>query len=370
MRLIIACVAMLTALPALHGQAVTFTGNANTDFPASQHIADPGGLDVGLIPTLSMNTSGWDIDTIAMSYDEPSDTMFVGINTYGIMGDADGDGDPSVTSPQLTTAGGVDEVDLANTESVAFSLDLDDDGTLDIICGIPFGSDVNGFTVADFSGTIFAPALSFGATRPLNIGTLHASPSAAAPHFEFTIPNFSALTAEFMSPGQTAIGIHVFAGSLSDAGIGEDFLPGTFTQSVPITLFPCLPIPNDFQLLAVNQSPTGGGFDLLTQVGVYDGYGCCFLYSFLHNPGISPLNFLPGQPVIDIGTYHLAGIGAFDPGVPAPTGHTLNCKQSILQVPAAIPSGTNIYFQVFTYPGGLGTTMNYYTTNVVTYTQP
>lgn len=38
---------------------------------------------------------------IRFSYNYRTDELFIGINCYGICGDADGDGDPSVTSDAL-----------------------------------------------------------------------------------------------------------------------------------------------------------------------------------------------------------------------------------------------------------------------------
>lgn len=82
---------------------VIFTGNAETDF------ANLNSPDVLIFPNTNpvsgsdwMNEhglkSGWDIKSINMQYDWISDALYVGIDCWGICGDADGDGNPSVST--------------------------------------------------------------------------------------------------------------------------------------------------------------------------------------------------------------------------------------------------------------------------------
>ena len=51
-------------------------------------------LDVGMPPSFGA-VSGWDIKDVRFHHDGASDRLYVGINCFGICGDADGNGDPS-----------------------------------------------------------------------------------------------------------------------------------------------------------------------------------------------------------------------------------------------------------------------------------
>ncbi|MGB6873847.1 MAG: hypothetical protein WBE46_06915 [Dehalococcoidia bacterium] len=213
-----------------------FTGDVPTDFtgPGIMTIPDTGGVgDVGLPLNAPPGTvSGWDMVDLRLTYDAAADTLYVGINTFGIAGDADGDGDPGGTSAWLATNLGTDISNLGSTETIAVYFDLNQDGTFDVIAGVSGSTDVTGFTVANFSGNPYNPSSAFGTALPTHTGSYHANPSAADPDFEFTILNFSTL------PGQDALlaGFRVWAfmGSLEDDGIGEDFIryeqsPSTIT---------------------------------------------------------------------------------------------------------------------------------------------
>jgi len=58
--------------------------------------------DVGLPNQFEEGTiSGWDMNAIYLDYDIASDTLYVGIDCFGICGDADGDGDPGATGAVL-----------------------------------------------------------------------------------------------------------------------------------------------------------------------------------------------------------------------------------------------------------------------------
>jgi cysteine-rich repeat protein len=229
-------------LPAAAAAAPTFTGDVGADFVGSdvQTFADPNGIDVGVPSALPLGTiSGNDIEDVRLSYDPLTDTLFFGIRTYGVATDVDGDGDPNRTSPELAGLGGVDLPDIGGAESFALLLDLDEDGILDVIAGVPNGADASGYVVAQFLGTPVAPAVSFGPplAAPFQ-GSLFGAPTAAAPHLEFTLPNFSTLPSSTGAPVGLDFSMGVFLGSLSDAGIGEDFYPGVF-QFTPVDLSNC-----------------------------------------------------------------------------------------------------------------------------------
>lgn len=105
--------------------AIDFTGNANNDFPSEACTDDPSGQNIALPGTFPAGTiSGFDVDQICLLYNEPDDTLFVGIVTFNLastglpipFGDADGDGDPGATSAALAAEGGADFPNLADEE--------------------------------------------------------------------------------------------------------------------------------------------------------------------------------------------------------------------------------------------------------------
>merc|ERR1711991_1138675 len=60
--------------------------------------------------------SGWDIRNLFSQYNEVTDVLQIGIDCFGICGDADGDGDPGASSLALASLGGLDYPDLSRTE--------------------------------------------------------------------------------------------------------------------------------------------------------------------------------------------------------------------------------------------------------------
>jgi cysteine-rich repeat protein len=236
----VACVVALV-LPSIGTAAPTFTGNVDLDFdgPNDLVFADPAGLDVGVPIALNGAISGHDIEDVRLSYDALDDTLYIGIRTFGIATDADGDGDEGSTSAALAALGGVDEPLIGGTESFAFFADLDEDGVLDVIAGVPAGADASGYRVSSFLGTPVAPGVSFG--PPLDAihqGEFFGAPTPTEPHLEFAITAFSQLPTSTGAPVGTDFSIGLFVGSLSDAGIGEDFFPGVF-QFTPVDVGSC-----------------------------------------------------------------------------------------------------------------------------------
>lgn len=183
------------------------------------------GLDslVGIPPAWPFATSGWDIKDVRFVYDRNNDILYVGINFFGIAGDADGDGNPSVSAPALTAHGGTDVANLGQTEAVEILFDWNEDGVFDTIAGVPTDAAATAFSIApDVSPGLTLPADSARFGTPVAglepfIGALNAT----APDFEFKIPDVSTL------PGFDAVSGFKFrahAGSGQDDGIGEDFV--------------------------------------------------------------------------------------------------------------------------------------------------
>jgi hypothetical protein len=119
--------------------ALSLTGNVETDFvsPEAVIVADGATPDVGLPPAWPFATSGWDIKDFRFVYDAEKDILYVGINFFGIAGDADGNGNPSGSSAELISRGGQDLADLASSEAIQILFDWNGDGEFDTIAGVP-----------------------------------------------------------------------------------------------------------------------------------------------------------------------------------------------------------------------------------------
>jgi Notch-like protein len=225
--------ACTTALALVAGPAIaapTLTGRANVDFAVPGAFALPDdsiGRDVGLPQNAPLGTvSGWDMSFLRMFYDPATDVLYVGLQTFGIGGDADGDGDEGTTSLWLASVFGADLPVWDDTESFALMLDTDEDGTFDVIAGVPSTGDVTTYTVAQFDGLTSLPGFAFGA--PLGDQFIPADPvvgpaSFVAPHIEFRIAAFSQLPGFNGTVG--SFRVKAFMGSLEDSGIGEDRIP-------------------------------------------------------------------------------------------------------------------------------------------------
>jgi len=248
--------------------AVFFTGDAPADFPPANFVGDQVPVDQSDVgssitgPDGRQLISGWDLRGLFFAYDPGTDTASFGLDFFGIAGDADGLDGPNTTSSQLQNFGGEDTADLAGSESIAglgesiaVFFDVDRDGTLDFVAGVPAARSAGGepvdcidldlndcFGLFDLvSGDPSEPGAPFdrfAAKRP-EVAILGAPPSAARPDFEFAIPNWSNLVSKsgiVLEPcGPWSIDVRVFAGSSADDGIGEDYLPqaGVVTLNFP-----------------------------------------------------------------------------------------------------------------------------------------
>lgn len=232
--------------------AVTFTGNVDADFPTTSCFNDTATPDVGVPATFPAGSiSGWDVQKICFLYDKPADTLFVGIRTFDnaggsvIFGDADGDGNPGGSRPELIAAGGQDFPNLSVEEYFALIFDFDainasDLGdTPEVVAGETDSQQLpGGFRVSEVAqpplsiNSSFSAAYYGAAIATSSASSVFVSPSAGAPHLEFAITAFSQL------PGFTSIpptnpdadiGLAFKAGSLGDDGIGDEevlaFLP-------------------------------------------------------------------------------------------------------------------------------------------------
>jgi hypothetical protein len=251
---------LLAARPAL-AAPISLTGSVAQDFnPAT----NPGvqttpvsnsPLDIGEASFIPANgwVSGWAIQDIRTYYNSSNDTLYVGIEgfknasgQYAIFGDADGNPNPNVASPQMAAEGGLNTPHLGGDKSIAIAFapinltNPNQPGSPTVIAGVPadkskVGSGtIDGYTVSQYSGGA-GLQYSFGQQLPQFTGNLAFDPSAAHPQLEFTIPNFSKI------PGLN--GLHgywlsMYAGSAQDivageAGTGWVKVPQSEAQQIP-----------------------------------------------------------------------------------------------------------------------------------------
>jgi len=305
--------------------AAAFTGNAVRDFsdttidPVSGRTRDfaairvldtpydsrglpilPVMIDVGVPPGLYPpgTISGWDMRSIYFQYDDFQDQLLIGIDCFGICGDADGDGDAGRTGTTLMSIGGLDLPNLAQTESFAIAIDLNLDVAdvlpsfvpgiivpFDFIIGVPGGQPANAelnpgpnevpflpcslehsgnnllgmqecFGIYRYQLTASVPlARRFLAPLQQSNGTQWPAfnynpsntfdwPTSAQPHLEWAIGEIANLRAS-VGAGFTrsnkepwSLLVQAFSGSLQDAGFGEDYIP---SQVDYLNIqFPCL----------------------------------------------------------------------------------------------------------------------------------
>lgn len=223
--------AMAAAPRPAPADALRLTGDAEIDFPATPNsgvvviVDNPGSDgqsrpgDVGQVSSLP-GITGWNIKDLRLAYDGQADTMYFGLNFFGIAGDADGDGNPG------SATYGVDLPDLGGLETITVVLDVNLDGMADVVAGVPAikpetGKGTDFFTVSSYKTSPMGLGFSYGDPLVGNEGQLVYSPSAEHPDFIFTISNFKKLPG--LDPEEGFI-VGAFAGTSADIIAGEDYL--------------------------------------------------------------------------------------------------------------------------------------------------
>ncbi len=200
------------------------TGNVEKDFVAGQPgittLVNPRYPTVNPEKYIADNqlSPGWSIKDVRVSYDKATDTLDVGLNFFGIAGDADGNGDPGTVSTAAQLMGAKDVANLGGRESITVGFDVNGDGRPDFLAGVPgdksqAGPGTDGFTFASYQSTGLGLANSYGQPLTTYLGNLQFNPSATHPDFEFTVKNFSKL------PGynpKNGYGLMAFAGTPDD----------------------------------------------------------------------------------------------------------------------------------------------------------
>lgn len=201
--------------------ALTFTGDAATDFALPGVSVVPDGLDdVGLPSNAPSGTiSGWDISSTSFVLDRANDVLHVGVDFRVTCGDVDGDGADGITSLWLAANGGMDMPALTQSETACVLFDFDQNGVYDVITG--FGSTDGIYRVSTFLGSPYLPGFGFGPVLPLNDGG-----HAYGPDLELSFSLLSNFE-DMSSDQELCFNFLVFGGSFQDDGIGEDFMAGT-----------------------------------------------------------------------------------------------------------------------------------------------
>ena len=253
--------------------AVNFTGVAANDFPVTTGpgvqvitgvpVSLGGNNTIPLIPPALSNpglvtVSGYQIDQLRVSYTAVDDTLNVGVEgppngrdgNQVIAGDADNNGNSGTVDPRVTAVdpGIQDPADMGGTETYGVSLDLNGDGSPDVVAGFPIGSQFDlsakPFQVARaLAGTpTNLPQFDQTQTFPQYTGNYYLANDPNRPNFELQIPNFSQLYQQITGQAFTQaspVSIGAFASSQQSGGISEEVfapLPLSVPQiTVPIT---------------------------------------------------------------------------------------------------------------------------------------
>jgi hypothetical protein len=243
---------------------ITFTGNVAADFnsqtnpgvmiitdTAHENLLDPVAQPAYM--TASGLVSGMNIKDLRLDYDAQTDTMYVGVQTWGVAGNVDGNGTPGVLNPQFAKLGGSDPADWADAAGhksmvVGFGALT---GTFSssspvfntsLVAGISanlnqLGPGVDGLNVAKYvapggSGSASQSTLaSFGTTLTAGmLNPMFVQPSQTWQGFEFAITNFSKISG--INPANGMI-VTVQDGSISPL-TGKDNLFGTTPEAQQI----------------------------------------------------------------------------------------------------------------------------------------
>jgi hypothetical protein len=210
-----------------------FSGNVANDFPVSDdpnspyvYISDNNGTPD--VPQAQWMTNqgkinGWDVKDVRMYYDKASDTMYVGLNFFGVAGDADGNGVMGTSTDQFKASGGWELPGFGGNANVTVGFGPNAVGASPtVVAGVPAlktqgGSGLNGFTVAQAMPKVEL-GYNYGAVLADNVGELYPS----GPGYEFTVKNFSKLPGINLDSG---LGVTFYAGSADDIIVGEDSMP-------------------------------------------------------------------------------------------------------------------------------------------------
>jgi PEP-CTERM motif len=221
---------------------INFTGNVANDFPTSPGTVvipgQPGSVAESSYIIQNGWTSGFLVESIRLSYNKASDTLYVGVQTFSITGDADGNGNPGSTTPQMAAAGGVNYPHFGGDKSLSLGFaNVSPTGGMGdpvFVAGIPADKSVgdtrntNEFTVATYSDTGRGLPYSYGTILNNHVGALAVDPSASQPNFEFALTNFSKIPG--FNPSQ-GFYLSLFLGSQRAIVVGKESINWTLVSA-------------------------------------------------------------------------------------------------------------------------------------------
>jgi hypothetical protein len=228
----------LASFQSARADLIDLTGNVAHDFPSSPGTTVVNGQPGSVAESSYIIQNGWTtgylVESLRFSYDKASDTLFVGVQTYSITGDADGNGDPGFTDPQMAKAGGVNFAHFGGDKSltIAFANVAPDGGvsTPSFVAGIPADKstgdsrNTNDFTVSTYTDRGRGLAYSYGTILNGHVGSLEVDPSASRPNFEFALTNFSKIPGFDPTNG---FYISLFLGSQQSIVVGKENIDWT-----------------------------------------------------------------------------------------------------------------------------------------------
>jgi hypothetical protein len=224
-------VAVLLGARSASGDVINFTGNVSNDFSSANapnatvysNPADP-------YTTASQIAPGIFLKDVALDYNTANNTLYVGVQTYGVTG--------TVSGSSIATGNGL-AVGFAPMNGT--TLNTSNLPTFSFVAGDSNysagqspqaegrGPGLDGFNVATYSGSMAPGAINlltgFGTTLTAGLGNLAFAPSASTPDYEFTITNFSKL----LGPNPNSSVLVVVEDGQVNAGSGKDAVPLFFT---------------------------------------------------------------------------------------------------------------------------------------------
>jgi hypothetical protein len=250
--------------------AVNFTGVVTNDFPLSNQpgvvafagpTPQPGTINQPNVKFAEITgdqlrnlikVSGFDISGIRVNYDPTSDILSIGLdqppslNQPGevVAGDADNNGNSGTVNPAVLALepNFQDNPDMQGTEAMAAFLDLNNDGTPDIVAGFNGANQSipKPYQVATAIPTVPGAAPTFGTFLPDNTGNFFLASSSNPPSFQQAHPNLEMQITNFSKIFQQVTGqalasssvlsIGGFGGSSNDVGVSESFFPASSFQ--------------------------------------------------------------------------------------------------------------------------------------------
>ncbi len=258
----------LLAVSSAKADPITLTGNVANDFQASNPTVanvlanDPNvqyPIHIGEQPWQVQEglASGWNIKAVMLSYDKATDTMYVGVSTYGgYAGDIVGNGG----QPDPHVQYGADPPNFGLDKSITLGFAAANSNATQanppnpvIVAGVPgpksgpgseAGPGLDGFNVATYNSggggsssqsAIYNLPGGYGQTLTAGMGNLAFNPDPSHPGFEFTITNFSKISG--LDPTKQSLWIEAYAGSEQTQIAGKDFEQGIYpvlsSQTVP-----------------------------------------------------------------------------------------------------------------------------------------